>query len=240
MGDNTGGAIKAIESACRAGIITKEESDRQCRMMRAATRMEKTVGMAARDYLPPARGPTKMGVANMIVDTLSEGGRVAAVMIAKKELAYRFADLFLALEEARRTVGGQLFTVANLDEGKGLPRIRRYCTDILTELDSKGVHIDRIVGGLDEYAVTGEAMRVEVDSFSPDLLILVGMPHAYPGYSADDILITDQPRQLANYLKSGCRYAVGEISSHSMVMGTRNIVPLETGNTIREIVGLRR
>jgi hypothetical protein len=59
----------------------------------------------------------------------------------------------------------------------------------------------------------------------------------YPGFSEDDILITDQPRQLSNYLSMGCRLAVGEISSHSMVMGTRTIVPMETGDTLREIVG---
>ena len=52
----------------------------------------------------------------------------------------------------------------------------------------------------------------------------------------DDILITDQPRQLANYLNQGCRWAVGEISSHTMVMGAHSIVPLETADTLREML----
>ena len=52
----------------------------------------------------------------------------------------------------------------------------------------------------------------------------------------DDILITDQPRQLANYLAQGCQWAVGEISSHTMVMGAHSIVPLETADTLREML----
>ena len=236
MGDNTSGAVKAIESGCAAGIIPKDEADRQSMLMRAATDMEKKVGMAGREYLSPVRGPTKLKVARTIAKALKDGKKVAFAMIAKKELAYRFADMFLALNEAQKALGGELFTVGNLDPDKGLPRIRRYADDILAELKEKDACPDRIVGGLDEYAVIGEEVRKEVEAFGPDLLILAGIPHAYPGYSAEDVLITDQPRQLANYLSMGCGLAVGEISSHSMVMGARSIIPLETGNTLREVL----
>lgn len=235
MGDNTTGAIKAIESGRDAGIISETEATRQIAMMQAATEMEKKVGMAGKEYLSPTKGPTKLKVARKIAEALRNGKKVAAVMIAKKELAYRFADLFLALDEAKG-LGGELLFIANLDNNIGLPRIRRYATDILAELDSKNVSIDHIIGGLDEYAVIGQRMKVIVDGYSPDLLILMGVPHAYPGFSVDDILITDQPRQLANYLNMGCGFAVGEISSHSMVMNTRKIISLETGNTLREIL----
>ena len=236
MGDNTSGAVKAIESGCAAGIIPKDEADRQSMLMRAATDMEKKVGMAGREYLSPVRGPTKLKVARTIAKALKDGKKVAFAMIAKKELAYRFADMFLALNEAQKALGGELFTVGNLDPDKGLPRIRRYADDILAELKEKDACPDRIVGGLDEYAVIGEEVRKEVEAFGPDLLILAGIPHAYPGYSAEDVLITDQPRQLANYLSMGCGLAVGEISSHSMVMGARSIIPMETGNTLREVL----
>jgi len=64
----------------------------------------------------------------------------------------------------------------------------------------------------------------------------VGIAHSYPGIPKDAILITDQPRQLANYLKSGYENSVGEISSHSMVMSARNIISLETADTIREML----
>lgn len=236
MGDNTSGAMKAIEAGRDAGILTSEEAERQIGLMKAATEMEKKDGMASKGYLSPVRGPTKLNVSRKIIEALRDGKRVAVVMIAKKELAYRFADLFLAVNEARNEFGGSVFFAANLDTGVGLPRIRRYARDITEELASNGGTIDRTIGGLDEYAVVGSKIKEAVDKFAPDLLVLAGIPHAYPGYSADDVLITDQPRQLANYLNSGCHLAVGEIASHSMVMNTRKIIELETGNTIRELL----
>lgn len=236
MGDNTRGAIKALEAGRDAGIIDAEECDRQISLMKAATRLEKNVGMASKDYIKPATSPTKMHACRRIVDTLSGGGRVAVVMDAKKELAYRFADMFEAVDRARRELGGETLFVANLDGTKGLPRIRNYCSEILGDLSSKGVAIDEIVGGLDEYSIIGEAMRAKVDAFRPDLTIILGICHAYPGFGKDDILITDQPRQLANYLNMGCEWAVGEISSHTMVMGAHSIVPMETADTLREML----
>lgn len=236
MGDNTRGAIKALEAGRDAGIIDADECSRQISLMKAATRLEKDVGMASRDYIEPAVSPTKLHVCRRILEVLSSGGRVAVVMDAKKELAYRFADMFEAVDRARGKVGGETLFVANLDRGKGLPRIRNYCDEILVDLSDRGVTIDRIIGGLDEYAVVGKEMREAVDGFMPDLTVLLGICHAYPGMGQDDILITDQPRQLANYLNQGCRWAVGEISSHTMVMGAHSIVPLETADTLRELL----
>jgi len=236
MGDNTEGAVRAVEAGMVVGILSKDETARQVKVMRAATTMEKKVGMAGKEYLSPVKGPTKMKVAKMIIEALRDGKKVAVVMVVKKELSYRFADLFLAMDEAKKVVGGNTFYAANFDSQIGLPRIRRYADDVLTDMRSKGVTLDVIKGGLDEYAIIGDEMKAEVDRFAPDLLILAGIPHAYPGYSPDDILITDQPRQLANYLNMGCSFAVGEISSHSMVMNARKIIPLETGETIRELL----
>ena len=236
MKDNTSGAIKALEAARDAGVIPSDEASRQIAMMKAATELEKRNGMAGRDYLSPTRGPTKMGIAKKIIDTMRNGGTVTAAVIAKKELIYRFADIFLVLDEVKRKVGGKTNFIANIDRGIGLPRIRRYADDVLSELDSKGVRIDHIVGGLDEYPVIGDRFREAVESQPYDLLIIVGIAHSYPDIPKDAILITDQPRQLANYLNSGYANSVGEISSHSMVMSARNIVPLETADTIREML----
>ena len=213
MGDNTRGAIKALEAGRDAGIIDP-----------------------SKDYIQPAVSPTKMHVCRRIVDTLSGGGRVAVVMDAKKELAFRFADMFEAVDRARRKLGGETLFIANMDPEKGLPRIRNYCAEIKADLDSHGVTIDRVIGGLDEYSIVGEEMRATIDGFHPDLTIILGICHAVPGYGKDDILITDQPRQLANYLNQGCQWAVGEISSHTMVMGAHSIVPLETADTLREML----
>lgn len=236
MGDNTRGAIKALEAGRDAGIIDPEECARQISLMKSSTRLEKSAGMASKDYIKPATSPTKLHVCKHIKETLEGGGKVAVVMNAKKELAYRFADMFEAVDRARRALGGSTFFAANLDGSKGLPRIRGYCDDILRDLGSKGVSIDAICGGLDEYSVCGDDLQKAVDGFEPDLVISLGICHALPGMSSDDILITDQPRQLANYLAQGCEWAVGEMSSHSMVMGVHSIVPLETAETLREML----
>ena len=235
MKDNTSGAIKAIEAAETAGIISHDEAQRQSAIMRAATELEKNNGMAGKDYLSPTRGPTKMGVAKMIIDTMKKGGTVTAAVIAKKELIYRFADIYVVLDEVRKAVGGKVRFIGNIDREIGLPRIRRYADDVLKELESKGIKVD-IVGGLDEYAVIGQRIKEKVEAEPTDLLIIVGIAHAYPDIPKDTILITDQPRQLANYLKSGYSNSVGEIASHSMVMSARNIIALETSDTIREML----
>ncbi len=236
MGDNTVGAIKALESGCNVGIISADEAERQINLMNAATEMEKKKGLASKVYMKPSSGVTKLSACKKICDVLSKGGKVAVVMNAKKELAYRFSDMFLAVDEAQKILGGSTFFVANLDAEKGLPRIRKYAKNIKTQLEENNIKIDAIIGGLDEYAIIGENMKSEVDKFNPDLTIILGICHAYPDLKKDDILITDQPRQLTNYINSGFPNAVGEISSHSMVMGTDVIISLETADTLRELV----
>ena len=235
MDNNTEGAIRALKAGAAAGIIPQEECDRQSKLLKAATQLEKKKGMAGRTYLSPAESPTKLSVCRRIVETLSAGKRVAVVMIAKKELAYRFADMFLAVDEACKKLGGSTFFVANIDSEKGLPRIRGYCTDIQRDLGSKGVKMDRVIGGLDEYAVVGDEMQEAVNGFSPDLTIILGICHAYPGLDKDCILVTDQPRELSNYLDQGFA-AVGEVGSHGLVMGAKGIITLETAQTLRELI----
>ena len=233
--NNTEGAIRALSAGAKAGIIPKSEADRQAELLRAATALERTRGMTASAYLSPAQSPTKLSVCRRIADTLSSGGKVAVVMLAKKELAYRFADMFPAVDEARRKLGGSTFFVGNLDGSKGLPRIRRYCADILGDLESKGVTLDRNIGGLDEYAVIGDRMAEEVKAFGPDLTVVLGICHGYPALGDGCILVTDQPRELRNYLQQGLS-AVGEAGSHGMVMGADRIVTLETAQTLRELI----
>ena len=235
MDNNTEGAIRALKAGAAAGIIPQEECDRQSKLLKAATQLEKKKGMAGRTYLSPAESPTKLSVCRRIVETLSAGKKIAVVMIAKKELAYRFADMFLAMDEARKKLGGSTYFVANIDPEKGLPRIRGYCTDIQRDLESKGVKMDRVIGGLDEYAVVGDEMQEAVKEFSPDLTVILGICHAYPGLDEDCILVTDQPRELSNYLDQGFA-AVGEVGSHGLVMGAKGIITLETAQTLRELI----
>ena len=234
MGDNTKGAIKAVEAAAIVGLVESGEAERQKMLLSAATALEKKIGMASVDYLPPSNGPTKFNVAKRIIDCLKKNGKVAVIILSKKELAYRFSDMFMAVEDARRKVGGKTLYISNLDMTKGLPRFRNYARDIHEELNRNGIEFIAM-GGLDEYAIIGESMKEAVDEFAPDLKVIIGISHAYPVLGGNDILITDQPRQLSNYLMKGYD-AVGEISSHSMVMNTHSIVSTETGDTIRELL----
>ena len=235
MENNTEGAIRALKAGADAGIIPRDEFDRQSKLLKAATSLEKSKGMAARKYLRPAESPTKLSVCRRITETLSKGGKVAVVMIAKKELAYRFADIFEAVETAKKKLGGDTFFVANIDPEKGLPRIRGYCNDILRDLDEKGVRMDRIIGGLDEYAIVGDEIHEAVQNFGPDLTVVLGICHGYPGLDENCVLVTDQPRELSNYLEQGFT-AVGEVGSHGLVMGAKGIINLETAQTLRELI----
>ncbi|MCQ5376323.1 MAG: Ni-sirohydrochlorin a,c-diamide reductive cyclase catalytic subunit, partial [Methanomassiliicoccales archaeon] len=126
--------------------------------------------------------------------------------------------------------------VANIDPNIGLPRIRRYSTDILRDLEEAGVRIDYLSGGLDEYPIAGEKAMKYLENKKIDLRVLCGLPHAIPDLKVEDILVTDQPRELRNFIDSGFTLAVGEISTHSMLMGARGIVHSELGDTIRELV----
>ena len=234
MENNTDGAIRALMAGVKAGIIPQSEYDRQSELLKAATSLEKNKGMAGRTYLSPAVSPTKLSLCRRITESLSSGKKVAVVMLAKKELAYRFADMFLAVDQARRRLGGSTFMVGNLDSDKGLPRIRGYCKDILNDLSANNVNLDAIIGGLDEYAVVGERMAVAIREFEPDLTVILGICHAYPDLDNNCLLITDQPRELRNYLENGFT-AVGEAGTHGMVMGAKNIVTLETAQTLREL-----
>lgn len=236
MDSNTEGAIRALKAGAKADIIPSDEADRQSKLLKAATDLEKKKGMASKTYLSPAGSPTKLSVCKRIESTLKDGGKVAVVMVAKKELAYRFADMFSAVNDARKKLGGETFFVANLDREKGLPRIRGYCEDILGDLEAQGVKLDRIIGGLDEYAVVGDEMGEAVRRFEPDLTVVLGICHAYPSLGENCVLVTDQPRELQNYIQEGLA-AVGEVGSHGLVMGTKNIITLETAQTLRELVG---
>lgn len=237
LGPNTTGAIKVLEAAAEAGIISKNEMERQKSMLEKATELEKERGITSSQYLQPCRGATKLRAAKKILDTLANGGRVAVVLNAKKETAYRFADPIRAVELARRKIGGETVHIANLDPEVGLPRIRGYARNILRDLKEAGVRIEYITGGLDEYPVTGEKASKYLKDVEYDLRVVCGLPHALPDISPDDILVTDQPRILRRLVDQGYKMAVGEISTHSMLMGATGIVHSELGDTIRELIG---
>jgi Ni-sirohydrochlorin a,c-diamide reductive cyclase subunit CfbD len=235
-GANTSGAIRALEVAAKAGVIPTRECERQVAMLTRATAIERERGITSREYLEPSSGPTKLSVALMITSALRQGGTVAVGLNAKKETAYGFADIMCAVEMARSRLGGNVLYIANLDRSVGLPRIRRYCEDILHDLEAAGIALDHITGGLDEYPVAGGKVADLLDQHHADVRVIAGLPHAVPRLRKDDVLVTDQPRELRNYLDQGFSNSVGEVSTHADVMSTHAIVPSELGNTIREVV----
>lgn len=235
-GPNTTGAIRALEVAAEHGVIPEGEKDRQKAMLSRATLLERERGLTSRSYLEPHPGATKLVAAQTAVRALRQGGEVAVVLNAKKETAYGFADIMRAVEYARSKVGGSTFYVGNLDPHIGLPRIRRYASDILRDLNEAGVAIGVTTGGLDEYPVAGEKAAEALKSRTPALRIFAGLPHTVPGLSKEDILVTDQPRELRNYIDQGFEMSVGEITTHADVMGTTKVLWTELGNTIRQVV----
>jgi putative methanogenesis marker 13 metalloprotein len=235
-GPNTSGAIRTLEVAAERGVISAEERDRQKRMLTRATAIEKERGLTSREYLEPHPGATKLAVGLEIVKVLRRGGKVAVALNAKKETAYGFADTMRAVQFAHDRVGGEVVHIGNLDPSIGLPRIRRYANNILRDLEGAGVSAPIMTGGLDEYPVAGEKASLVLEESRADLRIVAGLPHAVPGIRKEDVLVTDQPRELRNYIDQGFQLSVGEVNTHADVMSTDKVLYSELGNTIREIV----
>jgi len=236
VGPNTTGAIRVLEVAAEKGVISKEEMERQRSMLTRATLIEREKGLTSRTYLEPHPGVTKLSVALKIVNALREGKKVAVALNAKKETAYGFADTMRAVEFARSRVGGDTVYIGNLDRNVGLPRIRKYCVNILHDLREAGVEVSYLTGGLDEYPVAGEKAAQFLKKENPDVRVVAGLPHAVPEIRKTDILVTDQPRELRNYLDQGFQFSVGEISTHAAVMKASSVLRSELGETIREVV----
>ena len=65
-----------------------------------------------------------------------------------------FADITAAVAEV---AGDQVDTLANLDDQLGLPKVRRDASNVACDLRERKVNFS-IIGGLDEYPVTGDAI----------------------------------------------------------------------------------
>ncbi|MGZ7109240.1 MAG: Ni-sirohydrochlorin a,c-diamide reductive cyclase catalytic subunit, partial [Methanobacterium sp.] len=154
-GDNTEGAIAVLEAASEEGIISTEESERQSKMLRLATEIEKTRGMAKGGYIAPSYGDNKDEVASILIEKLKNGKKVVIILNAKKETSYLFSDI-LILPFKEINPENMPFIIANLNENVGLPRIRQHAVNIKEELKNKDIEVDIITGGLDEYPITGK------------------------------------------------------------------------------------
>ena len=224
-GDNTEGAIMVLDSAVEYGLIPRSEANRQIEMLKKATEIEKTRGMAQGEYIRPDFGDDKQKVANKIIKALKDGKKVAFILNAKKETSYLFADI-LNFDD------NDALIIANLDENIGLPRIRNHAANIKKQLK---VDVDYITGGLDEYPVTGKVAGQYLKEHPVDLYVVCGVPHAFPVEEIDgeSIAVTDGPRLVEPLRKLGYDNVVGELDAHSKTLGTDKIVLSDFGEIIR-------
>ena len=233
-GDNTEGAIMVLDSAVEYGIIPREEADRQIEMLKKATEIEKTRGMAQGKYIQPNFGDNKEEVAKKIIKALRDNKKVAFVLNAKKETSYLFADI-LNFDYREINSENKPIIVANLDENIGLSRIRNHAVNIKQELKTD---IDYITGGLDEYPVTGKAAADYLKENPVDLYVVCGVPHAFPveEIEGESIAVTDGPRLVEPLKDLGYDNVVAELDAHSKTLGTDKIVFSDFGGMMRSAI----
>ncbi|HYB59343.1 MAG TPA: Ni-sirohydrochlorin a,c-diamide reductive cyclase catalytic subunit [Candidatus Acidoferrales bacterium] len=239
--DNTYGAIATLVAAARAGVLDATECKRQTELLVQATDLEKMSGVASLEYIPPSRGDTKYTTARNLLTLIKHKKKGFVVLNAKKETAYQFADILVAISKIADASGNQhLGNLANLDVSVGLPRLRRHAENILNDLSESGVTIDHITGGLDEYPVTGRRAGRLIDQHYSDydFAVLLGVPHAVPMTSLEQKIIfsvTNGPRQVLPLKQLGHKYVTVEIDLHPRTLGVSHIVPSELGDTMRAI-----
>ena len=120
--ENIDGVIATLIPAAEAGWISKEELDRQKFLLAKANEVERARGAASKVYIEPSRGDLKHKVAEALISEAGSKKRGVAIMNAKKETAYMFADELIALHEV--CPGADITYIANLED-RGLPKVRR-------------------------------------------------------------------------------------------------------------------
>ena len=240
--DNTKGVIIALESALASGIISEAEFERQKLLLKEATNVEKRHGAASQEYLEPSRGDLKFKVAGRLLELIKQGKNGLNILNAKKETAFMFADINLAVTQVAKKFGSNssIINMANLDENLGLPKNRRNAREIREELTQKGFEIHHIIGGLDEYPIAGDtASRIIGEKYSDfDFAVITGVPHALPMENIKNMelfSITNGPRQVVPLKEMGHKHVVVEIDLHPKTLGVNHIVESEFGATLREM-----
>ncbi|KCZ71646.1 putative methanogenesis marker 13 metalloprotein [Candidatus Methanoperedens nitroreducens] len=238
--DNTKGVIIALESALAAGIISEAEFERQKSLLKEATMVEKRHGAASKEYLEPNRGDLKFKVAGRLLELMKQGKRGLNILNAKKETAFMFADINLAVNQIAEKLGSPIINMANLNEDVGLPKNRRNAREIKEELKNRGMDIHHITGGLDEYPVAGNsANQIIGEKYSDyDFAVITGVPHALPMDNINNMelfSITNGPRQVIPLKEMGHRHVMVEIDLHPRTLGINHIVESEFGATLREM-----
>jgi putative methanogenesis marker 13 metalloprotein len=232
--DNTKGVILTLEAARDKGIIDEAELLRQKRLLDKATEIEKLYGAASSEYLAPERGDLKYEAAARLLQLIRQGKKGLNILNAKKETAYMFADITAAVAEV---AGDQVDTLANLDDRVGLPKVRRDAGNIARDLLQRGVNY-QLIGGLDEYPVTGDAVKKLAAEKTYDFAVISGVPHALPASALQGMeifSITNGPRQVKPLRDLGHQHVIVELDLHPKTMGVTALVESEFGATLRAL-----
>ena len=236
-GDNTEGAILTLKAATEYDIIPEEEAERQIKMLKLATEIEKTRGMAKGKYIKPNFGDNKEKIAKIIIKALKNNKKVALILNVKKETSYLFSDI-LNFNYKQINPENKPTVIANLDENIGLPRIKQHAKNIIKELKNNEVNIDYITGGLDEYPITGLKADEIIENNDFDLIVVMGVPHAIHIENTDteSIAVTDGPRLVEPLKELGYAHVIAELDAHSKTLGVDNIVDSDFGMMIRTVI----
>ncbi|TAJ44442.1 Ni-sirohydrochlorin a,c-diamide reductive cyclase catalytic subunit [Methanofollis fontis] len=232
--ENIQGVIAALEPAAFAGWISDQELERQRRLLAAANEVERLRGAASQPYIEPSRGDLKHVAARRLIDLARSGRRGVAVMNAKKETAYMFADELIALHDA--CPDAAITYIANLED-RGLPKVRTDAANIREGMAEGGLEPE-LLGALDEYGANGDAVGERIREIGAEFALIVGVPHAVPPEYTEGvevISVTNGPRQVAPLREMGHAAVVVEVDLHPQTLGVRSIVGSEFGAVLRSI-----
>jgi putative methanogenesis marker 13 metalloprotein len=232
--ENIAGVLSTLEAAEQAGWITAEELERQRFMMGKATEVERLRGAACQAYIEPSRGDLKHKAAARLLELARSKKPGVAILNAKKETAYMFADELLALRDA--CPDAIVTYIVNLEE-RGLPKTRADARRVLLGMKAKGVDPE-LVGALDEYGANGDALGKRIRELAPAFALIAGVPHAIPQEYTEGIecfSITNGPRQVGPLHALGHQHVMVEIDLHPKTLGVRHIVESEFGEILRSM-----
>jgi putative methanogenesis marker 13 metalloprotein len=232
--ENIDGVIAALVPAAEIGWISVEELDRQRYFLTAANEVERLRGAASREYIQPSRGDLKHRAAQRLLTLARAGKKGVAVLNAKKETAYMFADELLGLHDA--VPDAAITYIANLHP-RGLPKVREDAARILGGMQSRGVDPE-LIGALDEYGANGNAIGERLRAAAPHFALLAGVPHAIaPEYTEgiECFSVTNGPRQVEPLRTIGHAHVLVEVDLHPKTLGVREIQESEFGAVLRSL-----
>jgi Ni-sirohydrochlorin a,c-diamide reductive cyclase subunit CfbD len=232
--ENIAGVIATLEAAEQAGWITEEELVRQRYMMQKANEVERIRGAASRPYIEASRGDLKHVAAQALLRLARAGAKGVAILNAKKETAYMFADALIALHDV--CPDANITYIANLEQ-RGLPKTRADAQRIAAQLLDRGVKSE-LIGALDEYGANGDALGKRMQEIAPSFALIAGVPHAIPPeytHGIECFSITNGPRQVAPLRDIGHQHVMVEIDLHPKTLGVREIVGSEFGAVLRSL-----